>query len=55
LATIITNRPMRSQLTSKQHIKHAVVFHLVISRFSLTLRQIQHPHLDQRLETRIDS
>ena len=43
---------MRSPLILKQRIKHVVVSHLVMSRFNHTLQQIQHPHLDKRLETR---
>jgi hypothetical protein len=46
---------MRSQHTLKQRIKHVVVYHLAMSRFSLILKQIQHRHLDQRLETPIGS
>lgn len=49
---ITTNRLMRNPLILKQRIKHVVVSHLVMSRFNHTLQQIQHPHLDQRLETR---
>ena len=52
---ITTNRPMHNRLTLKQRIKHVVAFHLVTSRFSLTLQQIQHLHLDPRLGTLIDS
>ena len=55
MATTTISHLTRSQLTLKSHTKHEVVFHPVMSRFSLTLQRIQHLHLDQPLETRIGS